>query len=93
MCTVVKCLHNQRRVNTYAIGIGRADLEELQCIIDDDINQGDFHLFNFDSFDDFENVLNDIFVILSMGLGDESGDPFVCVDPQDILGTDGCFFV
>ena len=88
VCKVVKCLHNQRRVNTYAIGIARADPVELQCIIDDDINQNVFHLFNFDSFDDFEDTIDTLIEVLQQG-----GTDYVCVDPQTPLGTESCIFV
>ena len=93
VCKVVKCLHNRRGVNTYAIGIGRAYQPELECIIDDDINQGAFHLFNFDSFTEFEEILYQIIYILTQGVTNPAGDPYVCIDPQQAVGTESCFYV
>ena len=88
-----KCLHNQRRVNTYAIGIARADQEELECIIDDDIDRDEFHLFNFESFDTFEDIIEQIIQLLLQARSDPYNDPFVCIDPRTAVGTEGCVYV
>ena len=52
------CIHNNLAVNTFAIGIDNAYEPELKCINKNDIEEGEFHLFNFDSFDDFYIALN-----------------------------------
>ena len=62
---------------------------ELECIIDFDT--GMFHLFDFDSFDDFVDVLNAIIYFLTLGLTDKSGDSYVCIDPQEAIGIESCF--
>ena len=60
ICSDIRCLHNRFGVNTYAIGIDNAHLPELLCITDDDIDVGSLHLFNFHSFDDFEEAFHDV---------------------------------
>ena len=90
VCQEVRCLHNRYGVNTYAIGIANAHEPELMCITDDDINPDQFHLFNFLSFDDFEQTFMEIVNILLMGNINPLGDPYVCIDPQAGPGIQGC---
>ena len=90
ICTEVQCLHNRFGVNTYAIGITNSINEaELDCITNNSIQPGKFHLFNFDTFDEFNEVLDEIIVVLA------NPDPnavYTCVDPQDRVGTESCTF-
>ena len=88
VCADIQCLHNRFGVNTYAIGItNNVDQDELECITNNSLNPGEFHLFNFDSFDEFENTLNDIVQVL---LDPNPNNPFVCIDPETAVGTESC---
>ena len=43
VCDEIRCLHNKSGINTYAIGIGRYNLRELECI---DNTSDDFGMFD-----------------------------------------------
>ena len=81
VCSEIRCLHNRFGVNTFAIGIGNAYMPELECIVDHNVGPGQFHLFNFLSFDDFHGKILEIIGKLSTPVG-SGGDPYVCVDPE-----------
>ena len=48
VCTEIRCLHNRRGVNTFAMEL----MQELECIVDPDLGLDDYHVFDFLSFDD-----------------------------------------
>jgi hypothetical protein len=88
VCNEINCLHNRFGVNTYAIGIDDASKPELECI--SEAVPGQFHLFNFLSFDDFEDTFQQLVDILLAGSLNPNGDPYVCIDPQAGVGIDPC---
>ena len=93
VCTDILCLHNRFGVNTFAIGIGNADQSELECITEGDDGPGGFHLFDFDSFDDFQAQIECAINRLATGATNPDGDPYICIDPDGPtpgLGTDAC---
>lgn len=92
ICTDVLCLHNRFGVNTFALGIENANMAELECITDDDNNIGGdaFHLFDFDTFDEFFEIFQELIGVLQMGGTGPNGDPYVCIDPQEGVGTVSC---
>ena len=59
VCEEVKCLHNHYTggVNTHAIGIGNVNQAEIDCI---DRASHTSSAFNFDSFEDFLNAIQEI---------------------------------
>ena len=91
VCTEVRCLHNRFGVNTFAIGIGDINQSELDCIGEGDISHGQY-AFNFYSFYQFENVLQEIIEVLSRSYYDSSGDRYVCPNPRPSHGAEGCTF-
>jgi hypothetical protein len=54
VCTEIRCLHQRRGVNTFAIGIGIRDYQRLECMRDDDLELDEYHLFKFGSVTDLE---------------------------------------
>ena len=88
VCSDVLCLHNGFGVTTYVIGIANAYHIELECITNAD--PGQFNLFNFQSFDEFEATLQEVTDVLLMGRAGPNGDPYVCVDPRVGPGLAGC---
>lgn len=89
VCTEIECLH-ERGINTFAIGItDYVNQDELECIAENALDPNEVHLFNFDSFEDFEAILYDIVNILT---DPDPNNEYVCADPTTIVGTDGCTF-
>ena len=87
VCDDIRCLHNRFGVNTYAIGItNNVDQDELECIVDNAVGPGQFHLFNFNSFNEFQTTLNEILVVLTTP--NPNGNAYTCIDPQTAAGTD-----
>ena len=74
-------------VTTHAIGVGNAFTPELECISNAAPNS--FNLFNFSTFDEFEQTFQDVLYRLISGGASPSGDPYVCVGTRG-LGTNGC---
>ena len=89
VCDDVSCLHNRYGVNTIAIGIGDVDKQEINCIGEGDIGYGQY-AYNFYSYYEFENVLQEIVYILSTSYDDYSGEPFACPNPRPPQGAEGC---
>ena len=59
VCETVQCLHDKSttstyNVNTYAIGVGFVDTHQLECMIDNDLKMDEYHLFNFDTYDELQ---------------------------------------
>ena len=88
VCHQVRCLHNRYGVNTFAIGIGNADQNELDCISDYS-DPTRFNLFNFDSFAEFQSTLNELIILLTT-LDPLTNTYYTCVDPQTALGRNSC---
>ena len=89
VCEDIRCLHNRFGVTTYAIGIANALQSELECISDAD--PGEYHLFNFDTFDDFFAAFQEIVNVLLSGSVNSNGDPYTCIGTQG-AGTEACTF-
>ena len=88
VCSDIQCVHNRFGVNTYAIGItDHVDQNELECITNNSHNPGEFHLFNFQSFKEFEDTLDEIVTVLTHA---DADNPYVCVDPETAVGTESC---
>ena len=64
ICEEIPCLHTRRGVNTFAIGIGGARLQELKCMVDPNLGLDDYHVFDFLSFNEFANELEKIISLL-----------------------------
>ena len=80
------CLHNISGVNTFAFGIGVHDLNELKCITH--YEQGEFNLFNFGSFKEFQQALTRTKKVLEVEYEDPYGNPYICVDPSPDIESD-----
>ena len=87
VCQDIRCLHNRFGVTTYAIGIANALQSELECISDAD--PGEYHLFNFDTFDQFNATFHQLVDVLLSGAVSPSGEPYVCIGTQGV-GTQAC---
>ena len=86
VCDQVQCLHNHYGVETYAIGIGNVDQNELDCISDYSSDPTHFNLFNFNSFAEFQSTLNNMIMLL--GTQDpHTKTKYTCIDPQTALGN------
>ena len=57
VCDEIKCLHNQTGINTYAIGIGGYDSNELDCI---DSSSDDFGMFEYETFQEFKESIDKV---------------------------------
>ena len=87
VCDDISCLHNRFGVTTYAIGVENAVQSELDCITDAD--PGEYHLFNFDTFDEFFVAFDELVTILASGAVNPNGDPYVCIGTQGV-GIEAC---
>ena len=90
ICDEVECLHNRFGVNTYAMGIGRYDRNELRCISSASTTS---NIFSFETFDEFVNAMNRVVQRLIHRPSDATSDQYQCLDPQDHEGPGGqsCF--
>ena len=81
ICTEIRCLHNRRGVNTFAIGIANFLMQELECIVDADLGLDDYHVFDFLSFDEFEEEFQTLLhLLLSSPAVDDGPDSYKCVN-------------
>lgn len=91
ICKEVECLHSRYGVNTYAIGINSdksfgssINQAELDCISD---SSNVLSAFQYDSFDDFEDAIEDIINRLI----DEivlNGNLYACVQRDETIDPD-----
>ena len=88
VCTEIRCLHNRRGVNTFAIGIANFLMQELECIVDPDLGLDDYHVFDFLSFDEFEEEFQTLLNLLLSSPDvddgaddDDDPDSYKCVSP------------
>ena len=90
ICDEVECLHNRFGVNTYAMGIGRYDRNELQCISSASTTT---NIFSFETFNEFVNAMNRVVQRLIDPPPDATSDQYQCIDPQNPADPDGqaCF--
>ena len=84
VCDKVQCLRNRDNFDTYAIGIGQIDNNELNCIKSSPSNSS---VFQYDNFDDFIGELDKI----QTRLENEEQD-YECANPIDpnAPGNDKC---
>ena len=96
----VQCLYDLERcgveLNVFAFGIGGYDITELKCITRDrSLNYVENKVFEVDSFDEFEDAINNIVMVFglppvySAGFGDITPDCFA-IDASDAIGYDDC---
>ena len=70
VCNEIKCLHNQVGINTYAIGIGGYDHNELECIAN---NTDDFGMFEYETFQEFKESIDEVIeLITNVGLNENN---------------------
>ena len=83
VCDEVKCLHNHlNEANTYAIGIGNYNEDEINCIAhSSDLRSA----FRFDDFDDFEKAVQNIINRLQESLF-QNGN-YTCAHTDGSLGN------
>ena len=61
VCEEIKCLHNQTGITTYAIGIGRYDRQELECIAN---NTDKFRMFEYETFQEFKQSIDEVVALV-----------------------------
>ena len=61
VCNEIRCLHNQAGINTYAIGIGGYDRDELECI---DNTSDDFGTFEYETFQEFKESIDNVLALV-----------------------------
>ena len=88
ICKEIRCLHDRRGVNVFAIGIGNFFMRELQCISDDDLGLDDYHVFDFLSFNEFEEEFNTLLHLL-LTSATNGPDAYKCVIPTTNPDTVG----
>ena len=86
ICDEVECLHNRLGVNTYAMGIGNYDRNELQCISSASTTT---NIFSFETFDEFVNATNRVIQRLIDPPPDATPGQYECLDPQYPEGPGG----
>ena len=86
VCDEIRCLHTRMGVNTFAIGIGDHFMEELQCIANTNLGLDDYHVFDFLSFDEFEEEFQGLLRLLRNPL---SNTQYRCISPATDLGVVG----
>ena len=73
----VKCFHNQRNINTFAIAIGNAALATVEAL-ENPHDTGDSHIFNVDDFVELEKVFKLIIQVLDIP-GPDGKPIFTCI--------------
>ena len=76
VCREIRCLHNRRGVDTFAIGIGNQDELQLECMRENNLELDEYHLFNFDTFPELEEQLE----LIIRRLTDPTNTDYTCVD-------------
>ena len=62
ICDEIECLHNQAGINTYALGIGGYDRDELECI---ENTSDSFGTFEFETFQEFKESINNVVALVT----------------------------
>ena len=80
VCETVTCLHGISNVNTYTLAVGDSNDLKLDCMEENDLELDEYHLFDFETIEDLEEQLEEIFRRL---ITDPVSYPCVstCVDP------------
>ena len=76
VCNEIRCLHNRRGVDTFAIGIGNRNQLQLGCMRENDLQLDEYHLFNFETFTE----LQEQFDLIIKKLTDPTNTEYMCVD-------------
>ena len=76
VCTEIDCLHNRRGVDTFAIGIGNRNELKLECMRENDLRLDEYHLFNFETFDELEEQ----FQLIIRRLRSPTNTDYLCAD-------------
>ena len=76
VCTEIDCLHNRRGVDTFAIGIGNRNELKLECMRENDLRLDEYHLFNFETFDELEKQ----FKLIIRRLSNVTNTDYMCPD-------------
>ena len=91
VCNEVQCLHSRSEVETFAIGIGNYNKDELDCIINLSDDTSIFgKRFEYTDFDDFVNQLNEVqnrLIQAAMLPPDENN--YKCINPTHPLEEGG----
>ena len=79
ICTEIQCLHNRIDVDTFAIGVGNYDTLRLGCYGENDLDLGEYHIFDFANFTQLEQEL----LIVKQKLLDTAlfGGEYNCTSP------------
>ena len=78
ICDEIRCLHNCRGVNTFAIGYGGAYMSELECMVDADLELDDYHVFDFLSLSEF---VQEFQTFLELLFNPPDDGTYYCVNP------------
>ena len=62
VCDEIRCLHDRAGINTYAIGIGGYDPNELDCI---ENSSDDFGMFEYDTFQEFRESIDNVLALVT----------------------------
>jgi len=85
VCKEAKCLHNHPfyDINTFSIGVGNYNIQELNCIKDDD-DDGHHIFFGLDDFDEMEELIKIIIDYLSTPISS-------AISPDDLTNYRQCY--
>ena len=61
LCREIECLHEKVGISTYAIGIGRYNRTELECIAH---NTDDFGMFEYETFQEFKDSIDEVYKLV-----------------------------
>ena len=80
VCEEIQCLHQRRGVDTFAIGVGNHQQLRLGCYANHSLALDDYHLFNFDDFDELEEQFHLVIERLQQPFATNSSSPYLCAD-------------
>ena len=76
ICNEIRCLHRRRGVDTFAIGIGNPTQLQLGCMLENDLQLNEYHLFNFETF----AKLQEQFDLIISRLSDPTNTEYHCAN-------------
>ena len=80
ICEEIRCLHRRTGVDTFALGVGSYDLLKMECYAENDLPLDNYHLFNFETFDELYEQFQLVLERLQQPFAADSSSPYICAD-------------
>ena len=90
ICEEIHCLHRRTGVDTFALGVGSYDLLKMECYAENDQPLDNYHLFNFETFNELYKQFQIVLERLQQPFAEDSHSPYLCADTHtDPTSTSG----